>query len=71
MNHYDDPMTERAVGAYLRRLAAGGYIVDQPCSWRSHRRGNLVTLANVNGRMARYKVRKHKKTKAEYIRFLA
>jgi len=29
-----------------------------------------VTLANVNGRMARYKVRKHKQTGAECIHYI-
>ena len=63
-------MTERAVAARMRRSAIGGHIADQPSSSHSFRRGNTVTLANVNGRMARYKVRRHKKTKAEYIRFV-
>ena len=67
--NYDDEMTERAVGAYTRRLAMSGCIVDQPSSSRSHRRGNTVTLANVNGQMARYRVGKHK-SGAEFIRFL-
>ena len=70
MNHYDDPMTERAVAAYMRRPAINGHITIQPSSSHSFRRGNTVTLANVNGQMARYKVRRHKKTKAEYIRSL-
>ena len=70
MNHYDEPMTERAVKAHLRRAAAFGYSPMLPSAGSSDRTGSIVTLRNRNGTLARYKVRRNKKTGSEYIRFL-
>ena len=70
MNQYDDPMTERAVKAHLQRADSLGRSPAQPSSGSSEREGNLVTLRNVNGTLARYKVHRNRRTGAEYIRFL-
>ncbi|MBE7157625.1 MAG: hypothetical protein INR62_04175 [Rhodospirillales bacterium] len=70
MNRYDNPMTERAVKAHLQRAASLGHSPAQPSSGSSGRESNLVTLRNVSGTLARYKVCRNRKTGAEYIRFL-
>ena len=67
--NYDDSMTERAVTNFGQRLARGGFNVDQPCSSRSFRQGDIVTLGSVNERMARYRVRRDKQG-VERIRFI-
>jgi hypothetical protein len=69
MIHYDNPMTERAVKAYLRRATSLGSSPMQPSSGSSERKGNIVILRNCNGRLARFKVCKNKEG-AEYIRFI-
>lgn len=58
MSYYDDEMTDRAVRAYFRRLKAEGFDdrqINQPSSSLSHRQGNTVTLANINGVLTRYR----------------
>ena len=60
MNHYDDPMTERAAFAFLSQATREGRSEDlNPCPTLSRRFGNLVTIYGMSGRIAHYRVRKH------------
>lgn len=58
---YSDEMTERAVKAYLRwHKRTTGLDGPMPSSSESQRKGNIVTLVNVNGPLARYRVRRNR-----------
>lgn len=59
MGYYDDEMTDRAVRAYFRRRKSEGYDevqIAQPNRGLTTRQGNTITIANINGVLARYVV---------------
>ena len=65
---YDNEMTDRAVRAFCTRSARTGS-PTQPSAHLSRREGDIVTLANVNGTLARYQVSRDKQ-RAERVRFI-
>lgn len=56
MNGYDCQETERAAVLHAKWCRRNGFMEDQPSATLSGFEGDTVTLANVNGTMARYRL---------------
>jgi hypothetical protein len=59
VSYYDDEMTDRAVNAYFRRQKAvclDERLIAQPNATLTCRDGDKITIANINGVLARYRV---------------
>ena len=56
MSHFDTDETDRAARAYFRRGDRNGETLMQPNRYDSGFDGDVVTLANCNGVLARYRV---------------